>query len=268
MNVLVTGANGNLGKIIIAELSAKGIDAIGASSHPKSGQRGFDLDFSIPDAMLANIDTVIHCARGNNYEQLANDLDFIALCARNKVRVVYIGSFSSWLLDRNQYGNYKRTVEDQTLEIGGIVITCGLLFGSGYQGQIYKIGLILRFLPFGIKFEGAGSQRITPLKALLEEIILNSLITPKTGRVILAYDAILNFNEILSAVGPRRFFSIQLKRNFLELLLGGIGNRAGYFNSDSLKGIYSKYSKSFAIDSEDKAETISKDYAEKFVNLV
>jgi hypothetical protein len=164
MNVLVTGANGNLGKIISKELSARGIYVIGASSRPKSGQKLFDLDL------------VIHCARGNNYEHLLNDLDFITNCEINNVKILYIGSFSSWLLERNRYGEYKRTIEDRAIEAGGTVITCGLLFGGEYQGQIHKIGLILKSLPFRIHFKDAGSQRITPVAALVEEIFSCCLI--------------------------------------------------------------------------------------------
>jgi uncharacterized protein YbjT (DUF2867 family) len=268
MNVLVTGANGNLGKIISKELSARGIYVIGASSRPKSGQKLFDLDLASSNLVLKNIDAVIHCARGNNYEHLLNDLDFITNCEINNVKILYIGSFSSWLLERNRYGEYKRTIEDRAIEAGGTVITCGLLFGGEYQGQIHKIGLILKSLPFRIHFKDAGSQRITPVAALVEEIFSCCLMWPKAGRIILAYPEVLNFNDILSAIGPRRLLSINLRRKFLEFFFDKIRIKLRYFNSDSLKGIYSQYSRLIEDDSEDKSKSISSRHAEQFTNLI
>lgn len=256
MKILLTGANGNLGKVVAANLKKYSITVIESSSKPKNGQRFFDLNLKNFTGLLDEIDVVVHCSRGIEQDHLSNDLKFVEYCFNKNVNLIYIGSASSWLESPNKYGIYKKQVENLVLNLGGVVISCGLIYGDRYKGQIYKLSYMLRNLPVKVQIKNSNQQYLTPLNALVSEIYRQINAPEKFKRIFLVHAWRISFNNLLLSLGSRSPLKIQLGKAVVESLVSLPLFKSNYFGIDSLSGIYGNYSSDLQTQSIDKSKFV------------
>lgn len=240
--ILVSGANGNLGSAIVSHLSKSSNEILIASSRP--GKDSHLLDFNQDTFFnFKNVDLLIHVARAKNLSALKNEENFLKYMFSSGAKVVSIGSLSEYLLDKSEYGEFKSRVSELVLESNGVVLTCGLIYGENFEGQLYKIENALQLLPFLPQFKVDLFQYTTNLSSLLHVLdlaISNSLIE----RNILVADSKTptNFNAILANLGKKSYQKI-----FIPIKLVNLGALVSekmnlkYFNRDSLKGLLGKY---------------------------
>ena len=84
--IMVTGASGRFSSAVLAELSARGIPAVGGSRTPSAGQR--HVDFSVPDSLDFNgVDTLLLVPAGAQEDdrQIAFNRAAIEVAARDGV---------------------------------------------------------------------------------------------------------------------------------------------------------------------------------------
>ena len=139
MKILITGGNGNLAKVVAEKLAEKSISFVTCSSKPKVGQIFFDLHSELNEKIYNEITHIFHFATSPSYEVTNTEIQFLHFAAKAKINLIYFGSTSSYLKDKTNYGQYKKQIEDKIIELGGIVVTCGLIYGTDFNGQISKI---------------------------------------------------------------------------------------------------------------------------------
>ena len=158
-------------------------------------------------------------------------------------RVISIGSLSEYLIEKSEYGKSKSAATKFVLDGNGTVLTCGLIHGHDYKGQLFQIAQILAWLPFLPQFNSRAEQFTTSLDLLLEAIdliIQDSL----TGNHFLVVDAQTPrlFNSILRELSPKRRLKIKIP---IALMYVGAflmeEMKINYFNRDSLKGLLGSY---------------------------
>jgi hypothetical protein len=265
MKVLLTGSNGNLGKVISSTLRKYQIEVVEASSKPLNMQRYFDLDFCPPQELLSGIDLVIHCARGSNSKHLQNDSAFLKLCKANNCPVIYIGSISANLFKSNQYGRYKKTIEDIVINYQGTVITCGLIYGENFYGQISKLKKFLSRLPVILQLSGTNEQYLTPVQGLLSELIFQIRDQQRASRIFIAHQTPVQFNDLLYKLGRNKLFTLTISKKMALLIIKITKFKINYFNSDSILGIYSDYQRDFKLQYIDKSQQIDEVYSWEYL---
>lgn len=265
MKVLLTGSNGNLGKVVSFTLREYQIEVIEASSKPKKTQRFFNLDFHPPQELLGGIDLVIHCARGSNSKHLQNDSAFLEICKVNKCSMIYIGSISTNLLKSNQYGEYKKKIENIVIDYQGTVITCGLIYGENFHGQISKLKKFLRILPVNLRLSGTNKQYLTPVQGLLSELIFQIRNQQRASRIFIAHQTPINFNDLLYKIGGNKPFTLTVSKKIALLIIKITKFKINYFNSDSILGIYSDYQRDFILQYIDKSQQIDETYSWEYL---
>jgi len=267
MKVLLTGSNGNLGKIISFTLRKYQIEVVEASSKPKKMQRFFNLNFYPNQELLSGIDLVIHCARGSNSKHLKNDSAFLKMCKANNCSLIYIGSISTNLLKSNQYGEYKKEIENIVITYQGTVITCGLIYGENYNGQISKLKKFLRRIPVNLQLSGTNKQYLTPIQGLLSELIFQIRDQQQASRILIAHQTPVNFNDLLYKLGRNKPFTLTVNKKMALLIVKVTKFKINYFNSDSILGIYSDYQRDFILQYIDKSNQIDEKYSREYLSL-
>lgn len=253
MKILVTGANGNLGKLLATKLQQSTHEIFEASSTPLNTQRLLNLKKSFSRDLLVDIELVVHCARGKNARDLEQDKNFIRMCRDRRIGVVYIGSLSSWLDTSNNYGKYKKEVEDFVILNDGTVVTCGLIYGDGYMGQIYVLNKFLKFIPFYLDLPETKDTFLTPVDALFREI-MSQIENRQVGkRILLVHRNAIEFNRLIHLLARRKYFTVKLKKKMVFAVVDLFGSKIQYFNSDSLNTIYSNYKPGFKAQFIDKS---------------
>ena len=265
MKVLLTGSNGNLGKVISSTLRKNQIEIVEASSKPSKIQRYFNLDFHPPQELLSGIDLVIHCARGSNSKHLQNDSAFLKICKANSCPIIYIGSISTNLLKSNQYGEYKKKIENIVINYQGTVITCGLIYGENFYGQISKLKKFLRKLPVNLQLSGTNKQYLTPIQGLLSELIFQIRDQQRSSRIFIAHQTPVHFNDLLYKLGRNKPFTLTVSKKMAILIIKITKFKINYFNSDSILGVYSDYQGEFKLQYIDKSQQIDEEYSWEYL---
>lgn len=167
--IAVTGANGYIGRRILAHLRAAGTDVIGLvrrSAPDDQGSRPYALAQPLAPGLLDDIDLVVHAAydlsvRGRrvaavNYEGSLPLLDGVAERAG---RVVLVSSLAAFDGASSYYGRTKLALERAVLSRGGVALRPGLVFGVGAGGMF---GSLVSALPGGapVPLIGGGGQRL------------------------------------------------------------------------------------------------------------
>jgi hypothetical protein len=243
MKILVTGANGNLAKVVAEKLAEKSISFVTCSSKPKGDQIYFDLHSELNENIFDEITYIIHFATSPIYQVSNTEIQFLSLAAKKNIKLIYFGSTSSYLKEKTNYGQYKKQVENKIIELGGIVVTCGLIYGGDFNGQILKIKKYLSYLPFSILLQDSKKIYLTSssrvVKTLLEIVNSTNFVS---GRYLLLQTPAIRLNDLLISLS--RFKSIQLSvpYKFIRLLLGTRFISSKYFVFDRVKSVYSDFS--------------------------
>jgi hypothetical protein len=242
MKILLTGGNGNVAKYLNQSLSEIGYKIDSLSSKGKVPAEYFNLKYGYDDAIFKDVSSVIHCAV--NPDLIFNDIekDFLDRVISMDIKLFYVGSTSSYLVERNNYGNYKKEVESYVEQIGGLVLTCGLLYGDNFNGQVSLLEKLLTKLPFKISLSGSKFvylTRISSLSTIIHEILYKNL--EIKGRILLSDWSQMSFNAFLSKLSGNKKLTISFSSKLLVILLKLFPIRLTYFGVDRLKGLLSEF---------------------------
>jgi nucleoside-diphosphate-sugar epimerase len=163
----ITGANGYLGTMLTNELSTRGYHVIALTRRPlqhgRTWWRHFDLGQPVNGPDLEDVDVLIHAAwvlRGRdegalwreNVEGSRKLID--AATAAGVGRIVFISSMSAYFGTQQSYGLMKLAVERTVLDIGGVVIRPGLVYGDAPGGMAATLQRISQ-MPLWPRFRSA-----------------------------------------------------------------------------------------------------------------
>ena len=237
--ILLTGANGPLGKCLAKRLSSRGLQIVELSSSPKAGQIRYSFgDLSGLEKLQLSGSTLIHCARPSEFteRQFFAETRDLSVLLNWGVKLVNISSVSGYLVERNKYGTYKRAIEDWLNQKEQQNLVAGLLFAPDYHGQISRIRSALKFLPVCPNLVGSGGVHITPVDWLEEEIVgaLNSTVQEKGPTFLTTYSK--SFNWVLRQMSNSLKPEVKIPISSIEAFVR-IFPRNRYFSVDSLKGI-------------------------------
>lgn len=245
---MVTGASGNLGKLICNALNLDGYEVRRASS--KRVNDVYFLDFENFEggnlkSVLPETEVVIHCARVTNLDSkvaLAAELEFLNMLFMSGCKVVYIGSASSWLKTPSKYGKYKSTIEELVIESGGIVITAGLIYGSNFHGQIQQLKKFLLFSPVRIIFNPVNSLYLTQIDHFLQVLNFLARDTTGKGRYLVSHSVPISFNSILKYFClPGYRIPLRINSRLFLKFLKFLPVSSSYFSIDSFSSLLSEY---------------------------
>jgi hypothetical protein len=265
MKILITGGGSNLAKFIGQELNDYGHSIFFASSKLSQKSLFFDLTKGFSDNLLDSIDCVIHIAKNPNDEFNEIERNFLKAISNKNLILFYIGSTSSYLESPNQYGKYKKSVEDFIIKSGGVCITCGLIYGDGYVGQLSKIKNYLSRIPFNLSIKNAHSVYLTPVKSI--SIVINDLVKNKdvkNKRLNLFFPREIRFNRVISELSGRKLFTLSINLRIIELFLSLFPIKLNHFNLDRLKALTSNFVPELIQNSEDYTIFIENYFLDNF----
>lgn len=242
MKILITGSNGNVAKSLILSLSKIGYELHALSSKSQTPENFLDLNHGYDRTIFDEVSGVIHCAV--NPDLIFNDIekDFLDTVVSRNIKLFYVGSTSSYLIERNNYGNYKRVVEDYIENIGGHVLTCGLLYGDNFHGQISLLERLLMKLPFKISLSGSKSIYLTKIDSL--SFTIHEMLSKNTdieGRILILDSDRMEFNTFLSELSGNKRLTISFSSRLLMVLFKFLPIKLNYFSIDRLKGLLSEF---------------------------
>jgi uncharacterized protein YbjT (DUF2867 family) len=185
VRILLTGANGFIGRQLLAGLRTRGHAVVGAVRDPQTLCRRFPgieavaVDFNrdtspeIWRPRLAGIDAVINCAgvlhggRGQNIEAIhaTAPIALFGACAQAGVRkVVQISAISADAEAGTDYALTKKRADDhlQTMALDWMVLRPSLVYGDGSYGGTSAIRG-LAGLPLITPLVGDGSAAFRPI---------------------------------------------------------------------------------------------------------
>lgn len=206
LRVLVTGANGFIGRHVVAELLGNGHEVVAASRRPDETGRRFptvrsiDCDFRFDTtpgvwrSRLAGIDAVVNCVgilEGRDSRRVHADAPaalFSACESAGVRRVVHLSAISAEDTADTDYAHTKRTGERalEATNLDWVILRPSLVYGEGsYGGSSLLRGLA--GLPFVIPLPGRGDQTFSPIHVEdLAKTVSLLLGKPQIKRVALA----------------------------------------------------------------------------------
>lgn len=209
MRILVTGANGFIGRHITAALLGAGHDVVAAVRAVAEVRRIFPEVTAIaadmnadtgPEAWvprLAGVDAVVNCAgilqgsRGQSIEAVhyLGPKALFDACARCGLRrVIQISAISADDAAGTAYARTKKQADDylRSLDLDWIVLRPSLVYGEGSHGGTSLLRAMAA-LPFAIPLVGRGDQVFQPIHMDdLTAAVVRCLEAPDLGRVTLA----------------------------------------------------------------------------------
>jgi len=208
MNVLLTGANGFIGRYLLAALVGAGHRVVPAVRRPRETDRllgrpasvavDFNRDTRPEDWLprLAGIDAVINCAgilQGRPGQSVAAihaagpKALFAACSAAGVRRVIQISAISAEPAAGTAYAATKRQADDYlaTTDLDWIVLRPSLVYAEGAFGGT-ALFRALAMLPFLVPVIGRGDQAFQPIHVDdLAAAILRLLDRPAIRRVVI-----------------------------------------------------------------------------------
>lgn len=242
MKILITGANGNLAKIVAEKLYEYSVSFIQCSSMPKNGQIYFNLNSKLDEAIFNEITHILHFATSPTYEVTNTETHFLNLAKEKNIKIIYFGSTSSYLNDKTIYGHYKKQIEDKVLNLGGVVITCGLIYGKDFNGQISQAAKYLSFLPFTVVLKGSKAIYLTSTERIIHVLleVINSA-NFVSGRHLILQTPAIDLNDLLFSLSRFKFLKLVVPLKFVGLALSSKFVFGRYFHFDRVKSIYSDF---------------------------
>lgn len=266
MKILITGGNSDLAKFIGKSMSAFGFEILIVSSKNISDSSKFDLNLGYSSKILENIGCVIHCAANPKNIFTEIEENFISETLSKNIKFIYIGSTSSYIENKNKYGNYKKSVEEYILNKGGLSITCGLIFGDNFAGQINQIKSYLSKIPISIQLKDSKYSYLTPIESIPAAIIqLLSNVSMEGKRINLFHPQKVEFNKLLRVLSGNKLLSLSIQVRFLLKFFSLIPINHRYFNLDRLKGIMSSFTPDLLETAVDLTDLVELRFTDSFL---
>ena len=208
MRILLTGANGFIGRYLLAHLLLAGHDVVPAVRHVASTDRllprpssifadlNRDTDPSIWLPRLSGIDAVINCAgilharRGQSVEAIHSDSPkaLFAACQQASIRrVIQISAISAEAAAGTAYALTKKTADDalSATDLDWVILRPSIVYAEGAYGGTALLRA-LAALPFAIPIPGDGNQPFQPIHIDdLAAVVLKILDVSSIRRVII-----------------------------------------------------------------------------------
>ena len=151
---LVTGTNGYIGSQIKEFFINKGCNLIEVVHKNTGNQDAFK--FSLGEVMAPeafnNVTTLIHCAydmKAVTWEEIyKKNICGSRLLFRQAVdcgvkKIILISTISAFEQTKSLYGKAKLLIEEEVLNIGGVVVRPGLVYGDRLDGMVGKLNALL-----------------------------------------------------------------------------------------------------------------------------
>jgi uncharacterized protein YbjT (DUF2867 family) len=208
LRILLTGANGFLGRYLLAHLTATGHEVVPAVRNPASTDRllarpsSLFADFNRDTVAstwlprLEGIDAVINCAGilqarpGQSIDAIHTDAPkalFDACKLANVRRIIQISAISAETAARTAYASTKKSADDYltTTELDWIILRPSIVYAEGAYGGA-ALFRALGALPFAIPIPGDGNQTFSPIHVDdLAHAILRILASPSINRIVI-----------------------------------------------------------------------------------
>ena len=150
--ILVTGANGYIGRNFLDFLLARGINVVALVRKPKdfpvSGVEVHPYDLSVPPDIewFAGVDAVVHLAAVPSGSPETEELEYQACknllnCASDVgiSKFLFVSSQSASPVAGGQYGKTKWRIEQLVGDVGGRIARPGLVYGGGHEGALFAM---------------------------------------------------------------------------------------------------------------------------------
>jgi len=229
MNILLTGANGFIGRYLLARLMAAGHDVVPAVRRPEETDRllhrpasiraDFNRDTRVEDwlSRLHGIDCVINCAGilngrpGQSIEAIHADAPmalFSACAAAGVRRVIQISAISAQADANTAYANTKMKADSflGSTDLDWVILRPSLVYASGAYGGT-ALFRAFAALPFATPLVGKGEQQFQPIHIDdLANTVLKILDTPALRQIT------------IDPVGPERLSLREILRDLRNWL--------------------------------------------------
>ena len=264
MNILLTGANGFIGKYLLAALTAAGHRVIPAVRNPAVTDRllpepasiaaDFNRDTAPEDWLprLSDIDAVINCAgvlQGGRGQSIAAihaqaPIALFKACEEAGVRrVIQISAISAEPDAGTAYAQTKREADDylKTTPLDWVILRPSLVYGEGAYGGT-ALFRALAALPFAIPLPGKGGGIFRPIHAgdfaaavlnILKDKNINRIVIDPVGPDRLSMRTILADLRRWLGYAPARMIEIPMPLARLAAWLGDLFG--GPVNSTALR---------------------------------
>jgi nucleoside-diphosphate-sugar epimerase len=171
-HALITGAHGYLGSLLRARLGADGWTTTALVRSPRAGERAeqWSLGEAPETSVLEKADALVHCAydfRPRTARALreanvrGSEVLLHAAHEAGVSRLLSLSSMSAYPGTTQLYGRAKLDIEQVTLDLGGIAVRPGLVYGDSPAGMAGTL-LTLTRLPL-VPLIGGSSARQFPV---------------------------------------------------------------------------------------------------------
>ncbi len=215
MKVLISGANGYLGSLIVDYLSKKGFECIRLVRSPADlTDRKFTLGDDIKDDVFQDIDIFIHAAHDfkalkwhDSYRiNVEGSAKLFAMANKCGVKsIIFISSMSSFDGCKSNYGKAKLAIEKEVAKFtNGYIIRPGLIYGSKEGGMVLALAKLakLPMLPAIKTTAPLYFCHYLDLLELIRQIALGN-VPVKANPIIAANQTPYTFYQILKEMGAR-----------------------------------------------------------------
>lgn len=224
--ILITGANGYIGKRLVIKALNAGYDINVLVRSPGSFSENnrvevFQYDFSslLGQDSFVGVSTVVHLAAATGSIRTESDeieIDAarrLISCARSSgvKRIVFISSQTASSNAPTAYGRIKWKIEQEMLAGNGLVVRPGQVYGvreQGLFGLLVKVVRKLPVLPYFIPAPMVQPIHVDDLADGLLNMVENEKLT--TGIYSLASKDYVSFNYFLASIAKYRVRSFRL----------------------------------------------------------
>jgi len=224
MNIAVTGASGYLGSRLLHFLKSQGHCVYSFVRNPKKID---EIEFSLADISgisdifsQLKLDILIHCAWDlsiSNYKKsyeynVLNSISLFRVAKKDfNLKIIFISSMSAFDGCNSIYGKQKLEVENEVLDMCGIVLRPGLIWGENCTGGMFlTLNNLVKKLPC-IPMIGSGADRLY----LSHVDDLSDLVC----KIALTYDSLKPCIITAASCQPVTF------KKILQICAGSVGNR-------------------------------------------
>lgn len=219
MRILLTGASGFLGNVVVDKLLEKGMDIVyfGRKTNEQLNEKGIKFikgDLNDKNSLansLKDIDVVIHLAAATdaidektNYEvNVIGTENLVNACKKNKIKkIIFTSSVNAILKKNSYYGKSKKLAEKPIIESGldYVIFRPELIYGKGDQ-KVMKTIEIIKSFPV-IPILGNGKSKMQPIFAEdIAELITLAAIRPIKNKIYFAGGSeAFSFNQYLDKI--------------------------------------------------------------------